>query len=304
MKGRSTAAIFILVASLVAGACGGEGRVIFGVVADCQFAPAPSSGSRFYSASWLKLRNAVDDLNGRGVRFIVHLGDLIDHDAGSYDLILPVLERSPAPVRLVLGNHDLDIAPEARAGLLDRLGLGQGYYAFSEGGWRFVVLNGDELGVNFPKDPAREQEAAALFAGLQAAGKPNATKWNGGVSRTQLEFLEKELEAADRRGLRAVVLGHFPVFPPAGHNLWNDDEVVARLERHGSVAAYFSGHNHAGGHAEKNGVHYLTFSGMVETPDTGAWAVVTLDRDRILVEGFGREPDRTLPLRRKERTSP
>lgn len=298
MKKAGLFPTFALIVSLgILAGCGGDSPVIFGVIADCQFAAAPAAGSRFFSRSWLKLVNALDGFNARGVRFVVHLGDLVDRDAGSYDIILPVIERSRAPVRLVLGNHDFDIAPELRAGLLERLGIGRGYAAFSEGGWRFVILNGDELGVNSPKDVCLEKEAAELFAGLLAAGKPNATKWNGGVSRSQAAFLERELFRADRKGLSVIVFCHFPVFPPAGHNLWNDEEVVALLEKHPSVKAYFSGHNHAGDYALKNGIHYLTFAGMVETRETSAGAVVTLARDRISIDGFGREPDRTLALR-------
>jgi len=297
MRGRAGAAVFVIFAALAAGACAGDRPVTFGVIADCQFAASPAAGSRFYSGSWLKLRSALDHFNERNVRFVVHLGDLIDHDARSYDIILPAFAHSRAPVRYVLGNHDLDVAPELRAGLLDRLGIRPGYYTFSVGDWRCIVLNGYELGFNFPKDATLENESAAMFAGLMAARKPNATEWNGGVGRKQLDYLEAELSAADRRGLSAIVFCHFPVLPPAGHNLWNDEEVVAVLEMHPSVKAYFSGHNHAGDYVVKNGIHYLTFAGMVETRDAGSGAVVTLTADLITVDGFGREPDRTLRLR-------
>ncbi len=269
----------------------------FGVVSDCQFAAVPPSGTRFFDRSWLKLRRALDLFNARGVRFVVHLGDLIDHDAAGYDLILPVFAHSRAPVRFVIGNHDYDVAAGRKAGLLDRLGLASGYYAFSEGDRRFVVLNGDELGVNFPKDEGLARESEALFAALQAAGRPNATKWNGGIGRAQLAFLERELAAADRDGLPVLVFCHFPVHPPAGHNLWNDEEVVALLERHPCVKAYLAGHNHEGGLAVRNGIAYLTFAGMVESADASAAAVVTLTEDRLTVEGIGREPSRAVPLR-------
>ncbi len=278
--------------------CRDRSPVTFGVLADVQFAAGPASGSRYYDRSWLKLRQALEAFEGRGVRFVVHLGDLIDHDAASYDVILPAFAHAPAPVRFVLGNHDFDIAPELRAGLLARLGIGRGYYAFSEGEWRFIVLNGDELGFNFPKDEALTAESTEMFAALAAAGRPNATQWNGGVGRNQLAFLEAELRAADRAGRPAAVFCHFPVFPPAGHNLWNDEAVVALLGKHPSAKAFFSGHNHAGDEAVKDGVAYLTFAGLVETPDSLAGAVVTLARDRMRVDGFGREPDRTVPLRR------
>ena len=292
-------ALLFLSAAIAPVSCGGPpSSVTFGVLADAQFAASPASGSRSYDRSWLKVRNALDVFNGRGVRFVVHLGDLIDHDAASYDLILGAFAHSRAPVRYVLGNHDLDVAPELRAGVLSRLGIGRGYYAFPEGGWRFIVLNGDELGFNFPKDAKLAAESEEMFAALAAAGRPNATKWNGGVGRDQLAFLDAELAKADRDGRPAAVFCHFPVFPPAGHNLWNDEAVVAVLEKHASAKAFFSGHNHAGDFAVRNGVAYLTFAGLVETPDTGSGAVVTLTRDRLLVDGLGREPDREVPLRR------
>jgi hypothetical protein len=290
--------LLLSAAALGSASCSDRSSVTFGVLTDIQFAVAPASGSRHYDRSWLKLRRALETFEGRGVRFVVHLGDLIDHDAASYDVILPAFAHAPAPVRFVLGNHDFDVAPELRAGLLARLGVGRGYYAFSEGEWRFIVLNGDELGFNFPKDEALARESAGMFAALTAAGRPNATQWNGGAGRDQLAFLEAELRAADRDGRPAAVFCHFPVFPPAGHNLWNDEAVVALLGRHPSAKAFFSGHNHAGDEAVKDGVVYLTFAGLVETPDSLAGAVVTLARDRLVVDGFGREPDRTLPLRR------
>lgn len=297
MRSRPVPAVLILLAALAAEGCRSPEAVTFGVIADCQFAAVPASGSRFYDRSWLKLREALDGFNARGVRFVVHLGDLIDRDSASYDLILPVFRNLRAPVRFVLGNHDYDIAEADRPGLLERLGIGPGYYAFTEENWRFVVLNGDELAFNSPKDAGLEQEAAAMYAGLLAAKRPHATKWNGGIGRAQMAFLEDELATADRKGLSVVILCHFPVHPPAAHNLWNDGEVVARLESHPSVKAYFAGHNHDGGLAVKNGIVYLTFAGIVETPDTSASAVVTLAEDRLLVDGSGREPDRILALR-------
>jgi len=278
-------------------ACGRPSAVTFGVLADVQFQAAPDSGTRFYDRSWLKLRRALDEFDGRGVRFIVHLGDLVNGDAASYDVILPAFAHAPAPVRFVVGNHDLDVAEDRKAGVLERLGVGPGHYALSEGGWRFVVLNGDELGLNFPKDEGLTRESEEMLAALTAAGRPNATKWNGGISRAQLAFLEAELAAADRAGRPVGVFCHFPVLPPAGHTLWNDEAVIALLDRHPSAKAYFAGHNHAGDLAVRNGVVYLTFAGLVETPDTLAGAVVTLGRDRILVDGFGREPDRSFPIR-------
>jgi len=289
--------LLIAVAVLASFACGRPSSVTFGVLTDTQFQAAPPSGTRHYDRSWLKLREALGQFSGRDLRFVVHLGDLINGDAASYDIILPAFAHAPAPVRFVLGNHDFDIAPEKKAGILERLGVGPGHYAFSEGEWRFVVLNGDELAFNFPKDETLARESREMYEALVAAGRPNATTWNGGLSRRQMAFLDAELAAADRDGRPVVVFCHFPVLPPDVHNLWNDEAVVALLDRHPSAKAYLCGHNHAGGLAVRNDIVYLNFAGLVETAETVAGAVVTLERDRILVDGFGREPDRAFPVR-------
>ncbi len=69
---------------------------------------------------------------------------------------------------------------------------------------------------------------------------------------------------------------------------------MALLER--QVKACFCGHDHAGGYILRNGIHYLTFRGMIETPDQNAFAIVTLAKDRIEVQGFGRGPSRSIEL--------
>jgi len=271
--------------------------ITFGVISDCQFATAMPDGERFYSRSRQKLAKAIDHFNRRGVRFVIHLGDLIDRRRESYDLILPVFMKSAAPVHFVLGNHDFDVDAADKLRVMERLGVGCGYRAFTEGDWTFVLLNGNELAFNFPGDESLRREAAELYGRLASAKRPNATKWNGGLSVRQMEFLEAELELAEAAGRRVIVCCHFPVYPPAAHNLWNDEAVVTLLERHRAVKAYFSGHNHAGDYALKQGLHFLTFRGMVETGDTSAGAVVSLAGDRIVIDGFGREPRRVLAVR-------
>ena len=44
----------------------------------------------------------------------------------------------------------------------------------------------------------------------------------------------------------------------------------------------------------KNGIHYLTVHGMVETRESNAYAVVHVEGDRLEIDGRGREPDRLL----------
>ncbi len=73
--------------------------------------------------------------------------------------------------------------------------------------------------------------------------------------------------------------------------------MLGRLKNPATPVNGTNGHNHAGDYAAKRGLHFVTFRGMVETGDTSAGAVVSLADDRIIIDGFGREPDRTLKIR-------
>jgi hypothetical protein len=84
-----------------------------------------------------------------------------------------------------------------------------------------------------------------------------------------------------------------PAWPESRERLWNAGEALAVLDRHKCVAAWFAGHDHPGAHAERNGVHHLTFKGMVEHSEN-CWAAMRVYEDRLEVTGFGAEEDRVL----------
>jgi hypothetical protein len=278
----------------LATACGRT--VKFGVVADVQYHPSDSLGTRYYSASLPKLRECAVQLNKEKLRFVLNLGDTIDHNFESFERVLPVWKKLRPPVFHVLGNHDFDFPDASEDQVLSALEMKRAYYSFSRGKWDFIVLHGFELRYPLPLNRDLAGEAQTLYLVLRAEGRENAQRWNGGVGQEQMDFLRRELEKSDKSRRNVIVFCHFPVLPEAAHNLWNDREVVALLQNHSCVRAYFAGHNHAGDYALRDGIHYLTFQGMVETADTAAFAVVTLKKDAIHVKGFGREPSRTLQL--------
>jgi manganese-dependent ADP-ribose/CDP-alcohol diphosphatase len=283
-----------LAAVLFAGAC--KKAAIFGVVADVQYKSEKPLGTRFYAASLDKLKEALTEFNREKVQFVLNLGDTIDTNIRSFDAVMPLFQMAEAPVYHVIGNHDFSVKEGEEKDVLPALGLEDTYYAFSRGKWLFVVLNGFELRFPFPADETLAKESEGLYTRLRAEGKENAQRWNGGIGSGQLGFLDRQLSQADEAGKYAIVVCHFPVLPESGGNLWNDFEVVALLEKHPAVKAYFCGHNHEGDYVFQKGIHYLTFQGMVETPDQNAFAVVTLGKDKIGVRGFGREPSRTLEI--------
>ena len=112
----------------------------------------------------------------------------------------------------------------------------------------------------------------------------------------QLTWLDQILTEADQEMVPVVLLCHFPVYPADVHNLWNAEEVVTLLERHPSVKAWLNGHNHAGNYGLKDGIHFVTFKGMVDT-ETNSFAKLTINHEQIIIRGFGRETDRLLILR-------
>jgi 3',5'-cyclic AMP phosphodiesterase CpdA len=268
----------------------------FGLVADAQYADVATAGTRHYRASLAKLDEAADVLNAYDVRFTVQVGDIIDRFEASFDAILPVYQRIRGPKYHVLGNHDY---PVAAAQVLQRLGMRAPYYSFRREGWRFVVLDTNDVSLyaNAPGS-AKHTLAQSMLAELTAGGAVNAQTWNGAVGPEQLAWLRGELSGARRRGEPVIVIGHMPLYPVDIHNAWNDAAVTDVLERSGVVAAYFNGHNHYGNYGLRNGVHYVNFHGMVEL-ETNAYSVVRVLPRRLEITGFGREPDRVLELDRR-----
>jgi len=294
MSKKNLAISAALAVILLAGGC--KKTVRFGVVADIQYHPGKPLGTRYYSASLDKLKEALARFNQERVSFVVNLGDTIDHHVQTFDSVMPMFSALKAPVYHLVGNHDFDIQEGNEDRVLPALRLNESYYSFAKGSWRFILLDGFELRYPFPADETLKRESEALYWRLRAQGKEQAQRWNGGISLKQIAWLERQIEQAEKARKNVLVLCHFPVLPEAAHNLWNDAEVVTILEKHRCVKAYFCGHNHAGDYALRNGIHYLTFQGMVETPDQNAFAIVTLEKNSLRVRGFGHESSRTLDI--------
>ncbi|MBM4018540.1 MAG: phosphatase [Planctomycetes bacterium] len=273
----------------------------FGAIADVQYADAETKGKRFYRESLAKLREAVARLNELKPDFVIHLGDLIDNGFESFDAVLPIYDKLAMPHYHVLGNHDFSVDAASKGRVLAKLGLdklggGRGWYDFARTGWRFIVLSGADLST-YAHAPGTPQRLASdrMLADLKARGARNAQEYGGGVGPEQLAWLREALAKADAAGQRSIVFGHYPVHPPAAHNLWNDADVLRVLESSKGLAAYICGHNHDGGYAAKGAAHFLNLKGMVDTPDT-AYALVEAAPDALRVTGFGREPSRVMKL--------
>lgn len=272
----------------------------FGIIADSQYADIePHFGmNRHYANSLAKLADAIEVFNREDLSFVMTLGDIIDRDFASFDDILPVYESLKHESFFLLGNHDFSVAPRHRPHVAARVGLPSPYYSFIRHGWRFIVLNGNEISTFAPPEGHVYREIAAKkLAALQAEGAINANSWNAALSDAQFAWLGCQIEAAKTDGERVIVMNHFPVYPPNEHDAWDRERIIQLLTAHDHVAAYFNGHYHAGNYGEVDGRHFVNFKGMVDTENDNTYAIVEVWPDRIEIRGFGREQSRTLKLR-------
>lgn len=272
----------------------------FGIVADPQYADAPPhlGMNRYYAKSLDRLRETVGAFNRERLHFVATLGDVIDRDWASFDRIMPVYESLRHDPVFVLGNHDFEVEPSALGSVPGRLGMESRYYDFSAHGIRFIVLDGNDVSVfaTSPGDPRRAL-AEERLARLRGEAAAQAHPWNGSLSDSQFAWLEAGLAQARSQGERVIVLNHYPVFPASDLCMWDARRILDLLTGQDHVVAYLGGHDYAGGYGEAGGIHFLTFAGMVDTPDSNAYAIIEIDGARMEIRGFGREPSRALTLK-------
>ena len=290
-------ALGVAVAPFVGCASRSEGFEV-GIIADPQYADIPDRGTRAYRASVAKLGAAVDHFNGRALDFCVNLGDTIDREWRSFDAIMKPLSACRHRWEHVLGNHDFAVLDGEKTQVDARLGVAARHRCFDRPGIRFVILDTGALSTYATLPGSAEHAAAkAELARVKARKLPQAQDWNGAVGAKQLAWFERVAAEAAAKGLKVVVCAHHPVAPAGSYDAWDASEVLAALGRHRNVVAWFNGHHHDGGFAQVEGLPCLTFRGMVETPDTNAFATARFLEDRVIIAGCGREPSRELVFR-------
>lgn len=290
-------ALGVAVAPFVGCASRGEGFEV-GIIADPQYADIPDRGTRCYRASIAKLGAAVDHFNGRPLDFCVNLGDTIDRDWRSFDEIMKPMSACRHRWEHVLGNHDFALLDGEKTQVDARLGVAARHRYLDRPGFRFVILDTGAVSTYATRERSEERAGAvAELARAKARKLPQAQDWNGAVGPKQLAWFERVCVDAAGRGLKVVVCAHHPVAPAGAYDAWDANEVLSALSRQRNVVAWFNGHHHDGGFAEVEGLPCVTFRGMVETPDTNAFATARFLPDRVIVAGHGREPSRELLFR-------
>ncbi|OWV74819.1 phosphatase [Rhizobium sp. R339] len=269
----------------------------FGIIADPQYAAAAPHAAmdRYYANSLAKVAEAIEVFNGCELSFVMTLGDVIDRSFASFDDILPVYGNLRHEALFLLGNHDFSVSEGHLSEVSARLGMPSPYYSFSRHGWRFVVLDGNQVSIFAPPEGHHHRALAAqMLAELQARGARNAHRWNAALSDEQFAWLGDQIASAAAAGEKVIVMNHYPVYPPGEHGMWDSERIVALLASQGNVVAYLNGHDHVGNYGVAGACHFVNFKGVVDTEKQNAFAIVEVHADRIEIRGFGREESRTL----------
>ena len=79
---------------------------------------------------------------------------------------------------------------------------------------------------------------------------------------------------------------------------WDAASLENILNNSAPVRAVFNGHDHRGGYSVNQGVHYVAFEAVLESPeDSTAYAFVDLFSDEMIITGFGTVATRRCGLR-------
>lgn len=232
----------------------------FGVITDIHHTNKPDTTSRKYSAALEKTEYFVKTMNRQRVDFVIELGDFVDtlvddkDPVQNLDEIESVFTSFRGPQYHVLGNHEFDNVE--RSDLLQYLNntgipAGETYYSFDRNGIHCVVLDADYT-VAEPHYPFDMQDPADPFWNWKDA-------W---VPQEELDWLAADLA---ENNLPTVVFAHQLLHRDntEDHTIKNADVVRGILENDGQVLAVFSGHDHRGEIAVRNGIHYLVLEGNV-----------------------------------------
>lgn len=251
--------------------------------------------NRDFRGSLGKISVALDDLGAQELAFIVVLGDLVDGSLDDFQPVLKLFEQSKHKIYPVFGNHDYIAAGGDRQTLAKLLNLENTYYSWSQGGYRFVVLdtNDGEIakkGFSRQKEHDLEAQMGEKLSRIDY-WLTNQHAWNGYVLDEQQEWLIRELEAARAAQEKVVLFGHDPLYPMVYNSLRNADEILRLLDKQqvaGTLVGYFAGHHHDGAYAELFKAPFITFKAMV-TDNGTAYSVVELDGLNVKTCGFGTE---------------
>lgn len=291
----------------------------FGVITDVQYADIPDGHSfmgtpRYYRHSIQVLQRAVANWNALNkLAFSINFGDIIDgfcpkdQSLKALHTVISEFDKFNGPVHHLIGNHCLYNLPRDK--LISSLKIPtngtNAYYDFSPvPDYRFIVLDSYDISaLAWPDDHPKRARAEKLLKERNPNENKNSPEgmegmdtrflmYNGGVGEEQLQWLDAVLKDCEKKMQKAVVCSHVPLDPVASSPkalLWNYEEVMEIVHRHGCVKVCISGHAHKGGYSvDSHGVHHRVLEAALECPPgADAFGFVDVYSDRLALFGTG-----------------
>lgn len=241
----------------------------FGVLADVQYADRGTvrgvkqvelnngkkvfvKRRRAWRESLSKLKQILNVCDKCDTKFIVNLGDIIEgngennYAANVMDLlkVIKVFRQTKLPICHVIGNHCRVVSLSLLQKLLH---LSKSYYSFHPTSkWTFIVLNTSDLSNSFDQSSQRKQRLRDIVENENRI--PH--HFHGAIAKSQLEWLQHQLQRAIRQQNHVVILSHYPIADGSArksHVLANTTQVRQLIEAPNSpVVACLAGHDHLG----------------------------------------------------------
>jgi len=238
MKTLKKITLLLLVAVFFIG-CASKNEVKtikIGMCADAHLATMHDSEKR--------LTTFIDSMNIAKPDFIIELGDF-EVPKNEYEKYLNIWNSFSGKKYHVIGNHDLDGGLSVEKAIAHRK-MNTPYYSFSDKGFKFIVLNGNDK------------------------NNPEEKKYGRNIAEKQLEWLQQELETTQEP---IVVFSHqgfgtYPGVQGEEYSVKNAQNIRTLLEKHNKthkntrVICCFNGHSHYDYAEEINGIHYITINSM------------------------------------------
>jgi len=229
----------------------------------------------------------------------------------------------------VIGNHELyNFGRERWGGSISDVGDKQGincevkeeegsgelvgYYSFDRGDFRFVVLDCyDITSLDRPVSTSAKGREAKIILDINPNDDKNSpvglkdderryVAFNGAIGTIQMDWIRKTLEDSQRNSLNVIIISHVPFYPPVAPNAttlcWNYSDVLSLLGEFDCVKVCCSGHTHKSTHERdpESGIQHFVFAAALESPPPiHTYAMITLSKECIEVQGYGDEEGRT-----------
>ncbi len=265
----------------------------FAVVGDCHYSFDKNYSVRDCLGAKKQLQRIIDILNTKQLDFVVSLGDLGD---GKSEQEVPEIKQTfescTAPVKYVIGNHDLCRRHADQHAAL--LGISHKPYDFIADNYRFIILNAFENS-RYSKnqnDKQRYSDFCDKYTGRLFQ------RWPGIMSEQSYTWLENTLNSAKEQNQEVILISHVPVWHDACKRKPDENEPVARIADHiellnlmdnyDNIRSYIAGHYHNGGTAIRKGVLHKTVRSVCDWKEPTA-CIFTVYNDKICVEGIGNE---------------